>query len=131
MLKGYPGSSEEYSLRVFRQGYRVPDLALRQRLAGGTAQAWIRLIGAVGIAAEDKRSMRSLNSNRFEFPGPFKEGEYSKKICGEGVFANQPLRFIGPRYDPAHGTLAECKCIDGNSEKSVFCFPLLDLETAP
>ncbi len=41
-------------------------------------QAWIRLIGAMGIAAQGKRSMRSLNSYSFEYPCQFKEGDYLK-----------------------------------------------------
>ena len=42
-------------------------------------QAWIRLIGAVGIAAEDKRSMRSLTLTALSFPARSKRENIRKR----------------------------------------------------
>ncbi len=84
----------------------------------------ITRIAADGILSiYEKAPLRS-----FCFPCPFKRGEALKRINGEGIFADQPLRFIECRCDRNHGMLACCEYYDAYGEKHISGIPIFDLE---
>ncbi len=88
----------------------------------------ISRIGDEGLSPADERLWRAINRFGFKFPCQFIEGEYLKRINGIGIFATQPLRFVGCSYSQNSGMLAECEYIDGFGDKCISGIPIFDLE---
>lgn len=85
-------------------------------------------ISADGLSDEEIRLRRAFNSYGFEFPCPFTEGEYLRRINGIGIFADLQLRFLACSYKPNSGMIAWCEYIDGFGDKCTSGIPILDLE---
>lgn len=64
----------------------------------------------------------------FEFPSPFKKGETLRDVCGEGIFARAELRYLGCRFVPEAGMLADCEYVDALGAAARSGLPLLHLE---
>ena len=85
-------------------------------------------VDAEGLGEETARSGRILNAYAFRFPCPFEPGELLTRINGIGIFAAQPLRFEGCRFEPGLGMSAECAYTDALGKPTVSGIPLLSLE---
>lgn len=121
-------------LREYTQAANLMELEIRRKVDDMTIYALmlpdgrITSICADGRSEEERHLKNAMGAFSFAFPCPFETGDYLEVIRGEGIFAGQPMRYLGSRFEPGLGMIADCECVDSNGNICVFGIPLLELE---
>ena len=102
----------------------------RKTADGGRVYCTLDRRGRIMQIAGEGRSgwARGFDGLAFEFPSPFTEGETLRVTGGEGIFATAPLKYLGCRFEPGLGMLADCEYTDALGKRTVGGQMLLRLE---
>ena len=93
------------------RGARYTEIS-RRTPGGGHVYGLLDGAGRVTRLAGDGPVEDGFEKLAFEFPSPFTEGETLRDVCGEGIFARAELKFLGCRFEPGLGMLADVEYVD-------------------
>ncbi|MBR5114503.1 MAG: hypothetical protein IK101_04315 [Oscillospiraceae bacterium] len=100
----------------------------RRTPGGGHVHGLLDGAGRVMRLSGDGRIADGFERLAFEFPSPFTEGERLRVVGGEGIFARAELKYLGCRFEPGLGMLADCEYVNALGETARSGQLLLRLE---
>jgi hypothetical protein len=109
------------------RGARYTEIS-RRTPGGGHVYGLLDSAGRVLRLAGSGSVSHGFGRLAFEFPSPFTEGETLRAVCGAGIFARAELRYLGCRFEPEAGMLADCEYVDALGAATRSGLLLLHLE---